>query len=102
MGKVDFSVLEHFLAYGALIVLVLESCLLVVVHMSLGGAQVLALPVTDRASQIFGIEVCIVVVFTHMRLVVTLKPEVLEQKKVKVMLTYLLNYIFYNIRADKY
>lgn len=72
--------LEDSLTNGALVVLVLEARLLVVVHVRLRSAEVLATSTTDGAREVHGVEVGIVVVRAHMDLVVALELERLKQK----------------------
>lgn len=78
--EVDLAVLKNPLADRALIVFVLEACLLVVCHMRLRGTEVLAAASADVAREVLGVEVGVAVVLTHVDLVVTLELEGLKQQ----------------------
>lgn len=54
-----------------------------IVHMRLRSAKMLAFSVANGASEVFRIEVSVVVVLAHVSLVVALKPECLKQEQTK-------------------
>lgn len=73
--EVHLPVLEHALADGALVVLVLEARLLVEVHVRLRGAEVLADAAAHAARQVPRVQRRVVVVLPHVQLVVALESK---------------------------